>query len=157
MIKLASFIRKLPIVVAFFPSVFYCITVIAQLNKDTTVIFNVAFGIAAALSSLCFGMSASINESDEDKKRIAYCGERFLHASILFLIGSVLKYSALEVNQLALIESFAWIQEISKSVFHILAVPLFLWSVYDMHTGITISNNILWERLYRDKDWDSIV
>ncbi|MGA9109956.1 MAG: hypothetical protein ACLQBD_02450 [Syntrophobacteraceae bacterium] len=60
-------------------------------TQDTTSISNYAFVIVAALSSLSFVYSQSVKDK-EDKQKIQYCGERFLHSAILFLIASVLKY-----------------------------------------------------------------
>ena len=150
--KAQSVIRKLPMVSAFFVCAYYVGTIMQGFSQDTTVIFNLAFGITAALSGLCFAMASNIEKSKTQKRRMSYAGERFLHASIAFLIGSVLKYAALDLHT----ESWATPTSIFALLFHTLAVPLFIWGILDSHGGITIANNILWERLYNEKDWDNI-
>ncbi len=154
--KAQSLIRKLPVVAAFFICVYYVGTVMQGFSQDTTVVFNLGIGITAALSGLCFAMASNIEKNKAQKLRISYSGERFLHASIAFLIGSILKYAALELHTEDWATPIHWITNILALLFHTFAVPLFIWGVYDSHGGITITNNILWERLYDEKDWDNI-
>jgi hypothetical protein len=89
--KAQSVVRRLPIITAFFVCVYYVSTVMLGFSQDTTVVFNLAIGITAALSGLCFAMASNIEKNKAQKRRISYSGERFLHASIAFLIGSILK------------------------------------------------------------------
>ncbi len=156
-LKFQKFVRKAPIVAVLFVSVFYTIHVIGRFREDTTTIFNVAVGIAAALAGLCFGMAANLDKSDEDKERIAYSGERFFHSSLSFLVGAVLKYAVLQIGSVELITNREWLLLAITAPLHSFALLMFMWAVYDAHTGLTITNDILWKRLYRDKSWDSIV
>jgi hypothetical protein len=59
--------------------------------ESTMSITNSAFGIVAVLSSLSFGYCRSI-EDKETKQAVMYCGERFFHSAILFLVASIIKY-----------------------------------------------------------------
>ena len=151
------FIRKVGVLITFFISVLYITLTASKFTEDTTTLFNVAIGVSAALSGLCFRMASSIEESSEHKRRMAYSGERFLHATLNFLTASILKYAALEINHLEWIQKLGWAAEYPEIIFHSLSLPLFMWAVYDSHTGLTIANDILWERLYNEDDWDSIV
>lgn len=151
------FVRKIAVVITFFIGVFYVSLVVSRLTEDTTTMFNVAVGVSGALSGLCFRMSSSIDENGEHKKRMAYSGERFLHATLNLLTASILKYAALEIDSFEWIHQWDKIAEYSEVILHTLSLPLFIWAVYDFHTGLTIANDMLWERLYNDDKWDSIV
>lgn len=157
-VRAQTIVRKVPVVAVFFISVFYCATVLVRITQDTTAIFNVAVGITAVLAGLCFGMAASLEKVDKDKNKVAYSGERFFHASISFLVGAILKSAAVKVGGIELlVQNREWIHLFVAIPLHFLALPMFLWAIYDAHTGLTITNKILWKRLTRDKDWDSIV
>jgi len=155
-LKVQYLLRKLPVVAAFFVCAYYVGAALQGFSQDTTIVFNLAFGITAALSGLCFAMASNIEKNNVQKRRVTYSGERFLHGSIAFLIGSILKYAALELHAEDWITPIHWAMNFLEISFHTLAIPLFIWGVLDSHSGIMITNNILWERLYDDKDWDSL-
>ena len=155
--KLQQLLRKAPIVAVYFIGVIYTVNVLAKFNHDTSAIFNVAVAITAALAGLCFAMAAYLDKADEDKAQVTYSGERFFHASILFLVGAILKHAALQIAGIPVIQQREWLSLLSTIPVHLLALPMFLWAVMDAHSGITKMNDILWKRLYRDAEWDSIV
>ena len=151
-----EFVRELRIFIAFFIGIVFFTSIVGNFSKDTSIIFNVAFGVTVIISGLCFGMSANIdNKEKEDKRRMAYAGERLFHAAILFAIGSLLKYTAIEVSNSELLRKLNSLQEIIESALNIFAVHTFLSGLNDSHMGIKIANRILGKRLYSDKDWDS--
>jgi hypothetical protein len=156
-LKFQRYVRKAPVVAVFFVSTFYTIHILGRFRGDTTAIFNIAVGITAALAGLCFAMAATLNSSEEDKESIAYSGERFFHSSLSFLIGAVLKYAALHIDVTESVVNEEWLFLALTIPLHLMALLMFLWAIFDAHTGLTITNDILWKRLYRDKRWDSIV
>jgi hypothetical protein len=64
-------------------------------TQNTVGITNYAFGIVGVLSSISFAYARTVDDN-EDKQRIQYCGERFLHSAILFLVASIMKYFLLQ-------------------------------------------------------------
>ena len=88
---------------------------------------------------------------------MAYSGERFLHAALTLAICSILKYAALELNSFEWMQGIEWVRLSVEITFHSLSLPLFIWAVLDAYGGINIANDILWERLYNEEDWDSII
>lgn len=152
-----TFIRKVPVILTFFVSICFITIIASKLTEDTTSTFNIAFGACAALSGLCFRMSSSIEAELEHKRRMAYSGERFLHAALTLAICSILKYAALELNSFEWMQGIEWVRLSVEITFHSLSLPLFIWAVLDAYGGINIANDILWERLYNEEDWDSII
>jgi hypothetical protein len=64
-------------------------------SEDTVGITNYAFAIVGALSSISFAYARTIEDKDA-KQTIQYCGERFLHSALLFLVASIMKYFLLQ-------------------------------------------------------------
>jgi hypothetical protein len=127
---------------------------------DTSTVTNVAFGISATLAALCFSCARAIREPEEDIDRFTFAGERFLHAGILLISASVLKYSSLEFGIAAWmndagVPSATWWQTALKSIPGIVVGVLFLWAVISAHGGLVIVNRLLWKRHHRYPDWDS--
>ncbi|MEL7011223.1 MAG: hypothetical protein AAFY50_19385 [Cyanobacteria bacterium J06648_1] len=147
-------IRELPVLIAFFVGIIFISSVVGRFSEDTSIIFNVAFGFTVTISGLCFRMSGNISEK-EDKRRMTYAGERLLHASILFALGSFLKYAAIEASNSDLLANLNYIQAFVEHGLNFFVIPTFLWGLLDSHTGIKIANRILWRRLYSEEDWDS--
>lgn len=155
--RLLYIIRELPVVLAFFVGAVYATNVLGRFSEDTTSIINVAVAITAALSGLCFAMASTSNLESEEKDRVSYAGERFFHASIFFLLATILKYSALSITSLELFSDKETLAIVITTPFHIFVNVMFLYAVFDSHSGIKIINNILWGRLHRLKEWDNLL
>jgi hypothetical protein len=150
-----------PVFFFFFIGLYYALRVFDDFAKDTTTITNVAFGITVAFSSLSFRWSSTIEDSEEDKKQIAYCGERFLHASLLLILASVIKYAVIAIgpatiNKIPQFSQIPWRQCITV-VFGNSVSFLFLYALFFTHTGVKILNQILWKRVSKYSDWDSLI
>ncbi len=151
------YFSRVPVVLFYLVGVYYALLVLADFAKDTTAITNVAFGIAVAFSSLSFRWSSVISDSPEDKERIAYCGERFLHASLLLVIASVIKYVVVAIGPVP-VGSITHLSEITwrYCVTFVFGVSvLFLYALAFAHTGVVFINRILWRRVVKYQDWDS--
>jgi hypothetical protein len=129
--------------------------VLRDLTADTTAITNIAFGMSASLAALSFSCARAIGDSDAHRDRFAYAGERFFHASLLLLLGSALKYAAL---QLPILESRSgWLARttpFAEAFAGILVGGLFFWALISAHAGVSVSTKLLWSRLNRYPDWD---
>ncbi len=69
-------------------------------KKDTTGLTNYGFAILAGISSLCFSWLKTLDANKEPKmiKEISIAGEGSLHAAIIFLLSSALKYGSFHLN-----------------------------------------------------------
>ncbi len=155
---LAYFSRG-PVLLFYLFGLYYTWRVLADFNEDTTIITNVAFGMAAAFSGLCFGWASSLKDSSEDKKRVGYCGERFLHAALLLVLASIIKYAVVAMgpatyNDIATLSDIGW-RHCSTILFGVLVALLFFWALTFAHTGVIFVNRILWKRINVYSDWDS--
>jgi len=111
---------------------------------------------------LVFSCSRAIDGPPEHKDRFAFAGERFLHAALLLLTASVLKYVMLQVDAQSAASPVAGGSLLSPfAVFRFflgsLVGVLFLFALNAAHTGLRISNQLLWARISRQKDWDDIL
>ena len=156
-LKLFGVLQKAPIVLSFYVGVIYSLYLVDNFNKDTTTIINAALAISAVLAGLCFAMSSTVEIKNKYKTRINYAGERFFHASIFLLLSAVLKYAALYFVKIDLFKGYDLISSLLVITTHGLVLPLFLFSVFDMHSGIKVMNEILWARAHDIEDWDKIV
>jgi hypothetical protein len=158
------YIMKLPTILILLTGIFFTFYLIAHIEQDTTAITNVAFGIAASLSALCFSGARAISDSSKVADDLTYAGERFLHASILLLTAAVLKYALISLTSLG----FTW-REIADVEFEqrpvasmtlviatVLIGLLFMQAISFTHSALTLLNRILWSRLTRRPDWDSM-
>lgn len=149
-------VRRIPVAAIYFIGLFYSLTVLINLTKDTTGIINVAVAVTASLAGLCFAMSASVSFQDIKKDRINYAGERFFHAAIFLVTASVLKYSALSIRNYELLEGREVLAVLLTTPINFLVVPLFFYAVFNGHSGVRVMNDILWERMHNIKDWDKL-
>jgi hypothetical protein len=113
----------------------------------------------AAFSSLSFRLSSTVEDSREDKERLAYCGERFLHAALLLVLSSVIKYAVIEIgpvpfNSVTQLSQITW-RFCVPIIFGGMVPILFFWALTFAHTGVIFINRILWIRIGKYKDWDS--
>lgn len=155
--KILWVVQKVPVIASFFIGVVYSILVLANYNKDTTAVINAALAISAGLAGLCFGMSATVDLNNKYKKRINYAGERFFHAVIFFLLATILKYAALSIISIESLKEHDVVISLLTSPLHILVIPMFMYAIFNAHSGVKIMNDILWSRLHDVKDWDDIV
>lgn len=84
-------VRHAPVSLIAVVGMYFGFAQFANPASETAGITNYGFGIVMALASVSFGYARSLDESDA-KEQIRYCGERFLHSSLLFLVASVVKY-----------------------------------------------------------------
>ena len=133
---------------------YYVLRILNNLREDTTTITNVAFGVLATLSALSFSCARTIQGPEEDKDGFTFAGERFLHAGIMMLVASFLKYAALSaVNEET---TAAGIGEFAVRVVGFLVALLFLYALTSGHSGYLVVNRLLWKRLPRHPKWDDI-
>jgi len=140
-----------------FVGIYYTIVLFRDYSKDTTAVSNVAFGVLATLAALSFSCSRSLEPEDKDKDRFAYVGERCLHASVLVLSASVLKYALLSLKS----ETWVAAHPVLTAVLHVALGEatgiLFLWALLSAHTGLKVLSDLLRTRIARYPDWDQIV
>lgn len=150
------FFSRGAIFLALIVGIFFNLFILTNFKKDTTDITNTGFVILASLAALSFGFSRSLEKDDKKKDRIVYCGERFLHAAILMLVASLLKYTNLTIQNLNFIQlNGFWIKFLSYPL-HMFVSLFFFYSIMSAHTGLKIINDILWKRLTSQPDWDDI-
>jgi hypothetical protein len=144
--------------------VYYTVRLFADMSQDTTTITNTAFGILAGLGALSLSAARTVESTDPHRDRFAYAGERFLHAALLVLSASLLKYALLSlvVTPPAITSS----SSASSGVPSILSAAariavgstvgvLFFFAMNFSHTGLVFLTRVLWLRVGRYKDWDS--
>ncbi len=64
-------------------------------TSETMSLTNYTFAIVTALAGVSFGYARCLDEV-ETRSRMQYCGERFLHSGLLFLVASIVKYFLLQ-------------------------------------------------------------
>jgi len=151
------FIIKGSLVLIFLVGVSFVILVLQRYKSDTTHITNTAFGITAVLASLSFSCSRALDAGDKDRDRFAYAGERFMHASILLITASVLKYALLTLQSTAFGQTHPTLTAILVLPVGVSAGGLFLQALINSHTGLKVCGDLLWPRLSRYDDHDRIV
>ena len=150
------FIRLLPLIV-YLIAVYYSYILVRDMAQDTTSITNAAFAILATLAALSFSCSRALMDSDEDKDRFSYAGERFFHASLLLMSASLIKYLVLSVlNDGNLVKGSFLFDTISK-ISGIYIVIIFFWSVTSATGALLVANKLLWKRFNKYPDWDYLV
>jgi hypothetical protein len=135
----------------------YVTLLLARYDKDTTHITNGAFAITASLASLCFSCSRALNAGDEDRDRFTYAGERLLHASILLITASILKYAVLAVWSTGFGQSHSSLVPALTIPIGVSVTFLFTFALLNAHTGLRVCGNLLWDRANRYDDHDKIV
>ncbi len=149
-----------PVFLFFLVGLYYNYRLLSRLTEDTTTITNLAFGVAATLSALSFSCARAIEGPQEAKDRFAYAGERFLHACLMVLTASALKYASvlLGVHQPAEVSQLGWRHALSlfgHGVAGVLVGVLFFYALTSAHGGMIVLNRLLWQRLTRYPDWDN--
>jgi hypothetical protein len=130
---------------------------INDLKADTTTISNAAFAFMLSLSAATFSFARNIEDNPTLRDRCNYAAERLLHAALLLVSCSALKYA------------WQWMGGVHSpyasnpfvgyvgSVIGIVVGVTFLYSLGSGHAGFTRLNEILWQRYARHPDWDAIV
>lgn len=85
----------MPISAAALIGLYFTFALLINPTKETISITNYAFAIVVSLASVSFGYARCL-DSKEQKNKMRYCGERFLHSALLFLVASVVKYFLLQ-------------------------------------------------------------
>jgi len=153
------FFSKVVILIVFFVGLYFTSKLFIGLFQDTTTITNIAFGIIATLSALCFSCSRAILNSHEDKDKFTFAGERFFHVAVLLIIASILKYGSIALGIVKTGDGHSFdVVHVAISVLS--AIPgfvvgiLFFWALISAHGGLVVLNRLLWNRHNRFKDWN---
>lgn len=85
----------MPVSIAALIGLYFTFTLLINPAKETISITNYAFAIVITLASVSFGYARCL-DSAEQKNQMQYCGERFLHSALLFLVASIVKYFLLQ-------------------------------------------------------------
>lgn len=150
------FVIKGSLVLTFLVGVVYVTWVLQGYKTDTTHITNVAFGITAVLASLCFSCSRALSAEDKDRDRFTYAGERFMHASILLITASVLKYALLTLQSTRFGQTHIITTQFFVFPFGLSGGVLFLFALINAHTGLKVCGDLLWPRLTRYDDHNKL-
>jgi hypothetical protein len=161
--SIGFYVIQLPSLLVLVVGVFYTLLLLGRIAEDTTTITNIAFGIAASLSALCFSGARAMTDSEEVSASLAYAGERFLHAAVLVLTATILKYalvsaSVLGVTWKEVLEAGWSVQPVRTTILvgaTVLIGILFGQAVLYAHTGFVVINRLLWSRIPRHPNWDS--
>lgn len=135
-------VRHVPISATAIIGVYFGIALFINPARDTMSITNYAFAIVIALSSVSFGYARCLDDI-EDKKTIEYCGERFLHSAILFLVASIVKYFLLQDDIQAMNEGVAGV---FISFVRIFPGALFLLSLINCIAALRELNTVLYQK-----------
>ena len=133
-----------PISIVALIGLYFTYQVFANPVSDTMPITNYTFAIVITLSSVSFGYARCAGDEDV-KGRAQYCGERFLHSSLLFLVASVVKYFLIQDQVQAGYSNFKII-EIIVALISLLPGALFLGSLVNAIAALRDLNALLYER-----------
>ena len=135
----------MPVSVAALAGIYFTFDLLFKQKEASINITNYGFAIMAALSSICFSYSKCVDEDQEKCTMLRYCGERFLHSSIQFVLASVIKYftSQEPVYLFVMNHKFFIIPYIIAGFMPGL---LFLNSVTNVIAGVRELNTILYSR-----------
>ena len=114
--------------------------------KDTTAFTNSGFAIFAALASICFSWCRSFEKEDKDGALIQACGAVSLHASILFLVASALKYTYLHIDVTWAFQGFSSLGKILRPIMMYSYFVLFFCAALLSCYVVYSLNGFLWAR-----------
>lgn len=149
------FVYKAPLLLASFMGALYGLFMVLNFREDTTSITNASFAIMVSLAAVSFSF-ARVVESDELKDRIMFAGERLLHAAILVLIASILKYFVFLILKFPPLADSPQVETTLLFSLGLLGALIFSNGVLYAHTGLRVLNDLLILRFTRYKDWDDI-
>lgn len=84
-----------PVSIAALIGLYFTFVLLINPAMETISITNYAFALVIALASVSFGYARCLDNA-EQKNKMRYCGERFLHSALLFLVASIVKYFLLQ-------------------------------------------------------------
>lgn len=117
--------------------------------KETEEIFTVglsALFIFSALSALCFSFF-SVLKKDDEKNDMIYCGEKFLHSSLLIIQTILIKYAYNSLLNSSYIKN-SWLLLLLIKIFFISVVTVCcLMGVFFALNGFQSLNDLLWRRV----------
>ena len=137
--------------------VYFAYFVLVDLERDTTLITNAAFGITATFSALCFSFARAIHDNKKLSTRIVYAGERCFHAALFLAVASVIKWAAQDIVSEENFESMMWLHSSLRIGVTILIGIYFSWAALFVHTSIRVLNVVLLGRITSIEDWDDII
>uniref|UniRef100_UPI0040479412 hypothetical protein n=1 Tax=Cyanobium sp. TaxID=2164130 RepID=UPI0040479412 len=133
-----------PVSVAALIGLYFVFVLFANPASETMPITNYAFAIFTALASISFGYARCL-DSVVARCQVQYCGERFLHSAILFLVASIVKYFLLQGDVLEAASRFGLIGAFLAFA-GLLPGFLFLGSLVNSIAALRELNSLLYER-----------
>ena len=144
-------------IIVYFIGLYYTLHLLTNMSKDTTPITNTAFAIVATLSALSFTFARALKGSDKESDDICvFAGERFLHACLMLITASIIKYFFLSVKNFALISRYVQLIVALQFIIGLLATLLFYFALHSAHTGLSVLNKLLWSRFGRRPEWNKL-
>lgn len=103
------------------------------------------FGIAVALSGLCFSMTTHLTE--DKKEAPIYAGEKFFHSGLLVIQTVFLKYISDNIQASNIFKNMTWLQGIVTMVLLLTISFTFFYATSFFLYGFKSLNNFLWQRM----------
>ncbi len=125
---------------------YFSIHLFQNFSKDTTAITNGAFLMLGSLSGLALSCAKAVDTPLRDKNEFVLAGERLLHAAVVTLIASILKYAVLTMQDWWDIFGREWLLHTISFVFSSLSAMSFTFALVDAHKGVSTLNKILLNR-----------
>ena len=66
-------------------------------RKEILYIPSAALAVALAMAGVAFSYARTFRDDDTVRVEVTYAGEKFVHAGMLFLLASLLKYGAIDL------------------------------------------------------------
>lgn len=111
-------------------------TMANRIDSKDLIVYYTSIGVLFTLSSVSFSYSRAAEHGKEVSVGITHSGERFLHAALMLLPASVLKYFAIKA-----VGGYP----IPATFLSFLALPFIVRAIMFSLTGITSLTNILWK------------
>lgn len=109
-------------------------------SKETYPLLIAAFGITAALSGICFTISATSSSSPS----INYAGEKFLHSSLLIIQSLTIIFLRNALNEQTFFEFNKIVKVIISIIFNYLFLIISSVACYWFYYGFNELNKYLW-------------
>lgn len=135
----------MPISVAALAGLYFAVRLLANPLANTINITNYTFAVVATFSTMSFAFARAIDDDEEAKSTVQYCGERFLHSSILFVIASIVKYFLIQKE----VVDFTSQSQTAKVIIVLLGIipgTLYLGSVTNAIAALRELNALLFRR-----------
>lgn len=132
----------LPISITALIGLFFGIKIFLKPDLNTISLTSSAFAIMAAFAALSFGYSRTLPADDVIKKRVQYCGERFLHSAILFIVSSIIKYFIIQDDIAVYLDRYVWINFLLR----IIIIVFYFSSLVNAIAALRELNAIMYER-----------